>query len=164
MAVRCAKCRIDSFSRALQLTLSQRATTSPSGRTTGASHAGQADGISNGRRSGPSSATRTTFGMTSPLRTTTTRSPICRPRRSISCALCSVACDTVTPPTCTGSRMARGVTAPVRPTCTSMSRTLVSACCAAGLQAIAQRGALAVAPNCRCSATASTLKTRPSIS
>ena len=34
----------------------------------------------NGRRSGPASTTRTTFGMTSPLRITTTRSPICSPR------------------------------------------------------------------------------------
>ena len=46
--------------------------------------------------------TRTTFGITSPLRSTTTVSPICTPSRSISSSLCSVARDTVTPLTFTG--------------------------------------------------------------
>ena len=84
IAVRRAKCRIDSFRRARQLTLLQRATTSSACRSTGESQAGQTAGISNRVRFGPSLTTRTTFGMTSPLRSMSTRSPICRPSRAIS--------------------------------------------------------------------------------
>ena len=115
MAVRRAKCRIDSFRRARQLTLTHRATASPSSRTTADPHDGQLDGIENGRRWRAGSIIRTTLGITSPARSISTRSPICNPRRAISSSLCSVARDTVTPPTCTGRSRARGVTAPVRP-------------------------------------------------
>ena len=51
----------------------------------------------NGLRCVPCILTRTTFGITSPLRSTTTVSPICNPSRAISSSLCSVARDTVTP-------------------------------------------------------------------
>src|ERR1039458_8436400 len=44
------------------------------------------------------------MGITSPLRSITTVSPICKPSRSISSSLCSVARDTVTPLTSTGFR------------------------------------------------------------
>ena len=97
-----------------------------------------------GLRCVPCILTRTTFGITSPLRSTTTVSPICRPSRSISSSLCSVARETVTPLTTFGFRCATGVSAPVRPTCTSISTTSVSTCRAAYLNAMAQRGALAV--------------------
>ena len=69
----------------------------------------------------PCILTRTTFGITSPLRSTMTVSPICRPSRAISSSLCSVARETVTPLTTFGARCATGVSAPVRPTCTVMS-------------------------------------------
>src|ERR1035437_2681289 len=102
--------------------------------------------------------------MTSPERSTTTSSPIWRPRRSISSSLWSVARETVTPPTSTGLRQATGVRAPVRPTWTSMASTVVVACRAGYLYAMAQRGALAVKPSWRCCSTESTLTTTPSMS
>jgi hypothetical protein len=71
---------------------------------------------------------------------------------------------TMTPPTCTGSMYANGVTRPVRPTLTWMSRSVVVASSGGYLCAIAQRGALLVAPSRRCSGTSSTLTTTPSIS
>ena len=52
-----------------------------------------------------------------------------------------VARVTVTPPTCTGFINTHGVTAPVRPTLTSIDSTSVLASCAGNLCAIAQRGA-----------------------
>ena len=73
----------------------------------------------------------TTSGMTSPARRTTTVSPMSRPLRSTSSALCRVATPMVTPPTLTGSRTAKGVTAPVRPMLTMMSLSLV-VCSSAG--------------------------------
>ena len=48
-----------------------------------------------------------------------------RPSRAISSSLCSVAFCTTTPPTVTGSSLATGVSAPVRPTWISMSLTTV---------------------------------------
>ena len=59
--------------------------------------------------------TRTTLGMTSPLRSKSTQSPICKPSRAISSWLCNVARDTITPLTFTGRNLAMGVMAPVRP-------------------------------------------------
>lgn len=96
----------------------QRATASPSTRSTSELQTGQCVGNSTGRvSSGRSeSTTFTTCGMTSPARRITTLSPMRNPRRSISSALCSVALLTSTPATCTGSRRATGVIAPVRPT------------------------------------------------
>ena len=68
-----------------------------------------------GRRSAP-----TTSGITSPARRTITVSPTRTPLRRISNRLCSVAFDTVVPPTNTGSSLATGVSLPVRPTWMSM--------------------------------------------
>ena len=105
----------------------QRATASPSGRTIGVPQFGQAVGITNGR-SAPLRRLgigATTSGITSPARRTTTVSPISTPLRATSSALCSVAIEIVTPPTRTGSSIANGVTAPVRPTLTWMSRSTV---------------------------------------
>ena len=97
MTPRAAKCRIDSFSRAGQLVLMQRLAASPSARTTSLPHTGHLCGILNARRCSPSFTTRTTFGITSPERSTSTVSPIFKPSRSISSSLCSVARETVTP-------------------------------------------------------------------
>ena len=47
---------------------------------------------------------------------------------------------TVTPPICTGSILATGVIAPVRPTWNSTFINLLVACLALNLKAIAQRG------------------------
>ena len=96
----------------------QRATASPSTRTTADSHTGQAVGNTIffalvGRRS---VTTPIICGITSPARRIITVSPIAIPRRSISSPLCKVALLTVTPATNTGSSFATGVIAPVRPT------------------------------------------------
>ena len=79
---------------------------------------GQRAGISK-RRSLPSrssASTRTTYGITSPARSMTMVSPMRMSLRSISSMLCSDAFRTVTPANCTGSRLATGVSVPVRPT------------------------------------------------
>ena len=56
-----------------------------------------------------------------------TVSPMRMSLRRISSSLCSVARETVEPCTKTGSSSATGVSTPVRPTCTVMSRRRVSA-------------------------------------
>ena len=62
-------------------------------------------------------------------------------------ALWSVAIDTVTPPTRTGSSTAKGVTAPVRPTLTMMSLSRVVCSSAGNLYAIAHLGNFDVLPS-----------------
>ena len=73
--------------------LGQRICTSPGGWTTGVSHAGQRSGMTNGRSSPVRSwvSGPTTWGMTSPARCTTTRSPIIRSLRATSSWLWRVA-------------------------------------------------------------------------
>ena len=78
--------------------------------------------------------------MTSPARCITTVSPMRTSLRAISSSLCRVAFDTTTPPTVTGFSRATGASLPVRPTWMSMSSSTVSACSAANLCAMAQRG------------------------
>ena len=92
----------------------------------------------------------TISGITSPARRTITVSPLRTSLRWTSCSLWSVAYVTVTPPTDTGSRTANGVTLPVRPVCTSMSRSSAVRSSGGNLNAIAQRGACEVAPSSRC--------------
>jgi len=58
----------------------------------------------------------TTAGITSPARITTTSSPSRTSLRARSSSLCRVAVLTVTPPTWTGSSIANGNSAPLRPT------------------------------------------------
>ena len=70
----------------------------------------------------------TTWGMTSPARWTMTVSPTRTSLRRMSSSLCRVASLTVTPAICTGSSTAKGLRVPVRPTLTSMRRSLVVAC------------------------------------
>ena len=76
-------------------------------------------------------------GMTSPARWTITVSPMRTSFRAISSSLCRVAFCTTTPPTVTGSSLATGVSAPVRPTWISMSRKVVVAFSAGNLWATA---------------------------
>ena len=146
MARREAKCRMDSRRWAGQNRPPvQRAMASPSRRTIFEPHTGHLSGILNlraffGRRD---FTTLTISGMTSPARRTMTQSPMRTSRRLISSSLWRVALLTVTPPTWTGSSRATGVTAPVRPTCTSMSSTRVISSWAGNLWATAQRGARA---------------------
>src|SRR5438552_2342731 len=90
---------------------------SPSLRTSGVLHDGHLFGNLHGfdpagrfDRMGP-----TTSGITSPALRTTTVSPSRTSLRLTSSSLWRVARPTVTPPTNTGSRMAKGVTMPVRP-------------------------------------------------
>ena len=147
----------------------QRATASSSPRTTCEPHTGQVGNLSSSTKRGGSPLRRsstgaTTSGITSPARRTITQSPMRTSLRSISSWLCSVALVTVTPPTKTGSRRATGVSAPVRPTCTSMSRSSVTASCAGYLCATAQRGSRVTKPSCCCSARELTLYTTPSMS
>ena len=104
------------------------------------------------------------LGMTSPLRTTLTLSPIDTPNLSTSPTLCNVVFSTVTPLTTTGATRATGVTAPVRPVCQSMPSRTVRASSGGNFQASAHRGWCAVWPSNSRLAKLSTLKTTPSIS
>ena len=63
-----------------------------------------------------SDTTFTRYGITSPARSRSTVSPMRTSFRSISSMLWSEQLRTVTPPTCTGSSSATGVSTPVRPT------------------------------------------------
>ena len=105
-----------------------------------------------------------TSGITSPAFLMTTVSPINTPFRSISSALCKVALVTVEPATFTGSINANGVTRPVRPTLTLISRSFVVTSSGGYLYAIAHLGAREVKPRCCCCERSSTLITTPSIS
>jgi hypothetical protein len=86
-----------------------------------------------------------------------TVSPMRTSSRAISSALCKVAFCTTTPPTETGSSLATGVSAPVRPTWMSIALTTVTAFSAANLWASAQRGLRATKPSRSCQAMRSTL-------
>jgi hypothetical protein len=78
--------------------------------------------------------------------------------------LCSVAIEIVEPARNTGSSTAYGVAAPVRPMLTSILSSLVVACCAGNLNAVAHRGNFAVVPRRSRSARSSTFTTTPSVS
>ncbi len=138
----------------------QRATASPSSRTTGDSQTGQR--LRHARSGLPRAAAPRT--ARAPLRESRRR-PAARPRcrrpstslRRSSSSLCSVALVTVTPPTNTGFRRATGVSAPVRPTWTSISSTSVICSSAGYLCAIAKRGARETKPSCSCQSRRFTL-------
>ena len=116
------------------------------------SQIGQRLGISNGLACCGlrSKTTETTSGMTSPARRTTTVSPTRTSLRRTSSSLWSVALVTVTPPTSTGDSRATGVIAPVRPTWTSIPKTVVISSWAGYLWAIANRGARETNPKVFC--------------
>src|SRR5581483_4936210 len=95
MTPREAQCRMVSRSLAGQLALTQRWSASPSARTTRPPQTGQCVGMRKERWSRGCSTTRTTLGITSPPRSTSTTSPMWTSRRSISSMLCSVARLTV---------------------------------------------------------------------
>jgi len=78
--------------------------------------------------------------------------------------LCSVAVETVTPPTWTGSSIAKGTRWPVRPTFQTTSRSFVVAVVGANFQAIAHRGSRPTTPSSRHIARSSIWTTTPSIS
>ena len=148
-----------------QARLGQRCFTSPSGLTTSTPQSGQCEGIFHGVVPGRCSpAGPTTWGITSPARWTITRSPSRMSLRLMSSSLCSVAVETVTPPTWTGSSSAHGFRAPVRPTRTWIRLRVVIAVDGAHLNARAQRGRSCSAPSRCCWSNESTLITIPSIS
>ena len=106
----------------------QRIATPSSSRTMGEPHSGQRSG----RRKGTAPSGRLDFttsntsGMISPALRTSTVSPMRTSSLSMKSWLCSVAFVTVVPARRTGSMTALGVSTPVRPTCTAMSRTTLS--------------------------------------
>ena len=106
----------------------------------------------------------TTCGITSPARITTTSSPSRTSLRARSSSLWRVAVVTVTPPTWTGSSIAKGTRWPVRPTFQTTFFIVVVAVVGGNFQAIAQRGSRPTTPSSRQSARSSTLTTTPSIS
>ncbi len=165
-APRLAKCRTLFLSCAGQSRFGQRVTASSSSRTASARHTGQCAGIFQRRapRGRLPATTATICGITSPARCTSTVSPTRTSLRSISSWLWSEAFETVTPPTRTGRSFATGVSAPVRPTCTSIASTTVVSCCGGNLKAIAQRGERGRLPISCCHAMRFTLKTVPSTS
>ena len=113
---------------------------------------------------GTPSANPVIRGMTSPARSTTTLAPTYKPFRAASSKLCSVALPTVAPPSSTGgSSVATGVSAPVRPTCTSTPASVVTAVSAGNLCATAHRGARASEPSLLRKPASSTLYTTPSM-
>jgi outer membrane protein assembly factor BamB len=69
---------------------------------------------------------QTAWGITSPARSTSTQSPMRRSLRWMSPSLCSVERETTTPRMLTGSSSAQGLTEPVRPMLTRISRSLVA--------------------------------------
>ena len=71
---------------------------------------------------------------------------------------------TVTPPTWTGSSIAKGTRWPVRPTFQTTRVIVVVAVVGGNFQAIAQRGSRPTTPSCRQSGRSSILTTTPSIS
>ncbi len=144
----------------------QRRSMSPSlaGRS-GVWHSGQSVGMTNSR-SVPSRSSTTgpsTSGMTSPALRSTTVSPMSTPLAFTTCWLCSVAWRTSDPATSTFSMTANGVARPVRPTLTTMSRSVVLTSSGGYLYAVAHRGARLVAPSSSWSPRSSTLTTMPSI-
>ena len=86
------------------------------------------------------------------------------PKRLISSKLCRVVLEIITPAHGTGSNSATGVITPLLPTENIIFLTVVVACGAGYLKAIAQRGLLAVTPNIRWSSNRFTFTTRPSTS
>jgi hypothetical protein len=79
--------------------------------------------------------------MTSPAFSMITVSPMRMSLRRISSSLCNVARLIVLPRSRIGSSSATGVSTPVRPTCTVIAWSRVSACSAANFHAFAHRGA-----------------------
>ena len=149
--------------------LGQIVKTASSGLTVGVSQAGHlAGGLGFGPRRLPFSwrwiSGATTCGITSPARITTTSSPGRTSLRARSSSLCRVAVETVTPPTWTGSSIAKGTRWPVRPTFQTTLFIFVVAVVGANFQAIAQRGSRPTTPSSRQSARSSILTTTPSIS
>ena len=154
--------------RSGQSRFGQRVKTAPSALTVGVSQNGQRAGRGAPGR-GPDAPTscgagEITCGITSPARSTITRSPGRTSLRARSSSSCSVAALTVTPPTWTGSSAANGWKSPNLPTFQLILLSRVTAVVGGNFQAIAQRGSRPTTPSRRCSSNSSTLTTTPSIS
>ena len=145
---------------------SHRHTASPSSLVKGLPHTGQSAGMTQrGGRLGASGwAGPTTRGITSPAFSMMTGSPGRMSLRTMSSGLCSVAIEIVDPATTVGSRIAKGVAAPVRPIFTSMRCSIATFCSAGNLTATAHRGNFDVKPRRSRSARSSSLTTTPSVS
>ena len=127
--MRDAKCSMRLRSCAGHAGFTQRTATSPSSRRTSPPHTGHVAGISK-TRSPPvrfSGITDSIAGITSPAFTSQTWSPTRMSCRAIWSALCSVAREMVEPASSVGLSSATGVSMPVRPTCTVIDSTTVSA-------------------------------------
>ena len=166
IAPRPAKCSSPRCSFAGHDTFSQRQTASSSSRCRSLPHAGHVVGITHGCESGRPLAQHRTDDARNDVAglLDDDLSPSRMSLRAMSSALCSVAIETVVPPTKIGSSTANGVTAPVRPTLTAISFSSVVFCSAGNLNATAQRGNLLVVPSLRRRSSASTLMTTPSVS
>ena len=113
---------------------------------------------------GSRAETPMTSGMMSPALRTLMVSPMPTPRFAMISPLCRLARETLVPAKKIGSNTAVGVSTPVRPTVTSISRTTLSLTSGGYLNAIAQRGNLFVLPSVRRAARSLTLMTAPSMS
>ena len=121
IALRETKCSILPLICGGQLaSFGQRHAASPSTRTNFAPHSGQFVGnvytSPFASRLSPFSSRPTTFGIISPPFSTQTISPSRMSNWRMKSSLCKVARCTVVPESCTGSRLATGVTTPVLPT------------------------------------------------
>ena len=124
-----------------------RVAASPSARETSSPQEGQRSGKVKGAESGGFSTTATTSGMISPALRRMTREPMRMSFSAMKSWLWRVARLTVVPARVTGWNTPVGVSTPVRPTFTWMSRRVVSFSSGGYLKASAHRGNLAVLPS-----------------
>ena len=113
---------------------------------TGAPQLGQVVGMAKACCPADRADTPMTSGMMSPALRTLMVSPMPTPKFAIISPLCRLARETLVPARKIGSNTAVGVSTPVRPTVTSISRTVLSLTSGGYLKAIAQRGNLLVLP------------------
>ena len=132
MAARPTKCSMRPLTWRGQPKLTQKVAAAPSSRRSGWPHTGQRRGNAHGAEpSGRAEGTDlTTSGITSPARRTITVSPGRTSLAATWSSLWRVAVVTVTPPTNTGARRAKGVAWPDGPIDTSMSSSSVD--CSSG--------------------------------
>ena len=168
MSIAPAKCLSSCHCRPGHARLGQRVNTDPSGLTVGVwqtgHRAGGAGGGGRSVRSATCGAGESTWGMTSPARSTITSSPSRMSLRARSSSLCSVASLIVTPPTRTGSSIAYGCRSPNFPGFQPIWSRRVTAVVGGNFHATAQRGSRPTTPRRRWSSTSLTLTTTPSIS
>ena len=167
IAPRDAKCSRPRCSLAGHDVFSQRHTASPSARCSVLPQRGHVVGISHGCAVRRPPAQHRTDDARNHVAGLLDRPP--SRLRGCPCGRCRRRCAASPSRWCeparnTGSSTANGVTAPVRPTFTSILLSSVVFCSAGNLNAIAQRGNLLVAPERPALRDASTLMTTPSVS